>query len=320
LSYPGGGAVERRAFRLLGLLRVPDFAPWMLSALLDVSIPDAEEIAERLADAQLLDAVGEDAAGQIRYRCHDLLRLFATERLAADETPASRRAALERTLQIYFTRAHAAVRQLRLRPPELPDGTAPAIPRNPADELPGSYKWLAAEHTGLGVSLDQVWREGLGRLGQALTRILADFFEVYACWDEWERTHEVALRAARLAGDRHAEASLLRGLGDLRRCQGRLAEAVVHFTRSNAIFCQLHDGPGEADSLTGLARTYRRQGRLAEAAGCFERVLRLCQGLADADREAKATLFFAKVRRQQGQPTEALALLTRCRDMFRAVG
>jgi tetratricopeptide (TPR) repeat protein len=319
LSYRGVGEVERRAFRLLGLLEVPDFAPWMLAALLDVPAPDAEEIAERLADAQLLDTVGEDAAGQIRYRCHDLLRLFARERLATDETPATRRAALERTLQIYFTRAHAAVRQLRLRPPELRDGAAAAIPRDPVDGLAGSYRWLAAEHTGLAVSLEQVWREGLGRLGQALTSLLADFFEVYVCWDEWEHTHEVALRAARLAGDRHAEASLLRGLGDLRRCQGRLPEAVAHFTRSNAIFRGLEDVPGEADSLTGLARTYRRQGLPAEAAACFERVLELSRGLADADREAKAALFFAKVRRQQGQPAEALALLSRCRDIFRSV-
>src|SRR5262249_24097233 len=43
LSYRGVGELERRAFRLLGLLEVPDFAPWMLSALLDVSAGDAED-------------------------------------------------------------------------------------------------------------------------------------------------------------------------------------------------------------------------------------------------------------------------------------
>src|SRR5262249_11252309 len=145
-------------------------------------------------------------------------------------------------LQTYFTRARAAVCQLRLRPPER-DGTVPAIPQDPVDGLAGSYKWLAAEHTGLAVSLEQVWREGLGRLGQALTSLLADFFEVYVWWDEWEPTHEVALPAARLAGDRPAEASLLRGLGDLRRCQDRLPEAVAHFTRSHAIFRDLEDVP-----------------------------------------------------------------------------
>jgi len=319
LSYQGLGEVEQRAFRLLGLLEVPDFATWMLSALLGIPALEAEEVAERLVDAQLLDTVGEDSAGQIRYRFHDLLRLYARERLAADETLDTRRGALERTLQTYFASAQESVRQLRLRPPEPPDRAAPAIPSDLVGELALSYQWLAAEHTGLAVSLDQAWREGLGRLGQALTRLLADFFEVYACWDEWERTHEVALRAARLAGDRHAEASLLRGLGDLRRFQDRLPEAVTHFTRSKAIFCELRDIPGQIDSLIGLARTFRRQHRLADAAACFENCLELCRGLGDPDREAKAMLFLAKVRRRQGQSADALALLARCREIFRSV-
>src|SRR5262249_15756379 len=142
LSYRGVGELERRAFRLLGLLEVPDFAPWMLSALLDVSAADAEEIAERLADAQFLDVPPDDAGGQTRYRCHDLLRLVAAEQLAAEETPTARRAALERTLQIYFTTAHTAVGKLRLRPPELPAGVPSAIPQDPAGRLAGSYKWL----------------------------------------------------------------------------------------------------------------------------------------------------------------------------------
>jgi tetratricopeptide (TPR) repeat protein/transcriptional regulator with XRE-family HTH domain len=319
MSYYGLGETEQRALRLLGLLEVPDFASWMLAALLDISAPEAEEVADHLADAQLLDTIGEDATGQLRYRFHDLVRLYARERLAAEETLATRRAALQRTLQTYFERAWAAVRHLRLRPPELSGATAPTFPPDPHGELAASYQWLATEHTGLAVSLDQAWREGLGGLAQALTRLLADFFEVYACWDEWERTHEVALRAARRAGDRHAEASLLRGLGDLRRFQDRLPEAVEFFTRSNIIFRELGDAGGEVDSLTGLARTYRCQDRLSDAAACFQECLGLCRGLGDPDREAKAMLFFAKVRRQQGRFEDALGLLTSCREIFSSV-
>jgi tetratricopeptide (TPR) repeat protein len=319
LSYYGLGEMEQRAFRLLGLLEVPDFAAWMLAALLDIPAAEAEEVADHLADAQLLDPIGDDATGQLRYRLHDLVRLYARERLAAEDTLATRRAALERTLQTYFARAQEAVGQLRLRPPELPGTTAPAPPRDTRGRLAEAYQWLAIEHTGLAVSLDQAWREGLGGLGQALTRLLADFFEVYACRDEWEQTHEMALRAARRAGDRHAEASLLRGLGDLRRVQDRLTEAAELFTGSNAIFRELNDTGGEVDSLTGLARTYRRQNRLADAASCFEAALGLCRGLGDPDREAKAMLFFAKVRNQQGQFEDALGLLTSSREMFRAI-
>jgi len=230
-----------------------------------------------------------------------------------------RRAALERTLQTYFTTAQASVRGLRLRSPELPGQGTPMVPHD-AETLAGSYQWLAAEHKGLVVSLDQTWREGLGQLGQALTRLLADFFEVYACWDDWEHTHEVALGAAQRAGDRHAEASLLRSLGDLRRYQDRLPEAVADFTASNAIFSELHDTQGKIDSLIGLARTYRRQGRLADAAAGLEQCLGLCRGLGDRDREAKAMLFLAKVRRQQGRSTDALTLLATCQETFRSIG
>jgi tetratricopeptide (TPR) repeat protein/transcriptional regulator with XRE-family HTH domain len=320
LSYQGLGRLEQRAFRMLGLLEVPDFAPWMLSALLEVPAAGAEDLAERLNDAQLLDAAGSDAAGQIRYRFHDLIRLFARERLAEEETPAARRAALERTLQAYFTRAQDAVGQLRLRPPELPGERSPALPHGSDGSLADSYQWLATEHTGLSVSLDQAWREGLGQLGQALTRVLADFFEVHACWDEWDHTHEIALAAARLAGDRHAEASLLRGLGDLRRFQDRLPEAITFFTRSNALFRELDDTRGQIDTLIGLARTYRRQGLLAEASAHFGQSLELCRRLGDRDLEAKTMLFSAKVRRQLGQADDALAMLAAAGEIFRSVG
>jgi DNA-binding SARP family transcriptional activator/transcriptional regulator with XRE-family HTH domain len=320
LSYQGLGEVERRAFRLLGLLEVPDFAPWMLAALLEVPAAAAEEIAERLADAQLLDTVGEDGAGQIRYRFHDLLRLYARERAVEEDTPATRDATLERTLQTYFATAEEWVRGLRLRSPDLPGQATPTVPRDVTAALARSYQWLAAERKGLVVSLEQAWREGCQRPWPHVTRLLADFFEVSACWDDWERTHQVALRAARRAGDRHAEASLLRGLGDLRRFQGRLPEAVAYFTDSTAAFSELHDTQGEIDSLIGLARAYRRQGRLADAAACFERCLELCWGLGDRDREAKAMLFFAKVRRQQGRSADAVALLAGCRDIFLSLG
>src|SRR5262249_38166726 len=99
-------------FRLLGLLEVPDFAPSMLSTLLDLPVTTAEDIAERLADAQLLDIIGEDAAGQLRYRCHDLLRLFAREKLAADETQSACGAVLDLPLRRHFTRAHGESREL----------------------------------------------------------------------------------------------------------------------------------------------------------------------------------------------------------------
>jgi DNA-binding SARP family transcriptional activator/tetratricopeptide (TPR) repeat protein len=80
LSYEGRPADEQRAFRLLSLPAVNDFAPWAAAAVLDVDLDEAEDIVDRLADAQLLERRGVDATGTERYRFHDLLRVFARER------------------------------------------------------------------------------------------------------------------------------------------------------------------------------------------------------------------------------------------------
>jgi DNA-binding SARP family transcriptional activator len=85
---------ERRAFRLLGLLDAPSVTACVASPLLGVPIDDAEELLERLVDLQLAEIAGHDAAGEPRYRMHDLLRLYARERAAAEEGPEVRRAAL----------------------------------------------------------------------------------------------------------------------------------------------------------------------------------------------------------------------------------
>ena len=202
--------------------------------------------------------------------------------------------------------------QLRLRPPELPGTTAPAPHATLRAGLAKAYQWLATEHTGLAVSLEQgarVWA-GWGRRSRGYWPTSSRCTPAGTSGSERTRW----LCAPPRAGDRHAEASLLRGLGDLRRFQDRLTEAATLFTDSSVIFRELGDTGGEVDSLTGLARTYRRQDRLAEAASCFEQCLGLCRVLADSDREAKAMLFLAKVRRAQGRLEDALALLTSCRD------
>lgn len=85
LSYQGLDGLQRRTFRRLGLLEATTFSAWAAAALLDLPVPQAERSLEALTDARLLDVVGRDGIGQVRYRFHDLMRLFARERAAAEE-------------------------------------------------------------------------------------------------------------------------------------------------------------------------------------------------------------------------------------------
>ncbi len=103
LSYDREGEGVRRLFRLLALVKTADFAAWVAAPLLDCDQPAAEETVDRLVDAQLLEVAGPGVSGETRYRFHDLLRLFARERLSADE-PAQHAAEAEQRLIAAYLR------------------------------------------------------------------------------------------------------------------------------------------------------------------------------------------------------------------------
>ncbi|MCL9757976.1 BTAD domain-containing putative transcriptional regulator [Frankia sp. AiPa1] len=79
LSYDGRRPDEQRAFRLLSLPAVNDFTAWAAAAVLAVEVDEAEDVLDRLADAQLLERRGLDPTGTERYGLHELLRVFARE-------------------------------------------------------------------------------------------------------------------------------------------------------------------------------------------------------------------------------------------------
>jgi hypothetical protein len=76
-------------FRLLSMLDTADFPRWVAAPLLDIDLPEAEELLEELVDVRLLEA--ERLRGQIRYHFSDLVRMYGLERLEAEEAlPRSR--------------------------------------------------------------------------------------------------------------------------------------------------------------------------------------------------------------------------------------
>lgn len=148
LSYRGRHESERRVFRLLGMLAAPDFAVPVVQALLDHDPVTTANLIERLVDAQLLEVVGEDDFGQVRYRFHDLLRVFARERLREEESVSARRAALKRVLDAKLARARVA--DLVLQSGHVaPDRPALADADLGEQVRHDSLGWFSSEHAGL---------------------------------------------------------------------------------------------------------------------------------------------------------------------------
>ena len=100
----------RRLFLRLSLLGATDFAPWVSAPLLDMDAEAANDLLEELVEARLVEVrLNED--GSSRFHLHDLVRIYALERLAADEMPAERAAALRRLLSCWLSLATEAHRR-----------------------------------------------------------------------------------------------------------------------------------------------------------------------------------------------------------------
>ena len=64
LSYQALEPAARLLFGRLGVLKAPDVAAWVAAALLDSSVEQATELADRLVDAGLLEVAGRAPAGR----------------------------------------------------------------------------------------------------------------------------------------------------------------------------------------------------------------------------------------------------------------
>ena len=108
-AYRDVGPEEQHAFRLLALAPLPDFAPWSAAALLGTSTAEAEQLAEELVRANLLEAHRSPGSRTpVRYGFHSLLRSLALEMLASEAEPDAVREATERLGRATLTLARHA--------------------------------------------------------------------------------------------------------------------------------------------------------------------------------------------------------------------
>jgi tetratricopeptide (TPR) repeat protein len=310
LSYRELKDDEARLFRRLGVFPGPDFGVALAGALVDTSSDEAEELLERLVDVRLLEEVGEE-----RYRFHDLLRLFARERLEADETPPARQAAGARALGWLLEGASAANSLLSPGPPgEGLEGREPEALRSAA------LAWFETERANLVAAVDQAHRVEDSSSVLGLTDALTEFFSLRSHWSDWQQTHELALDAARNAGDRHGEARTLNNLGLVYANHGRWQDAIANYEQSLETYRALGDRHGEAQTLNNLGNVYADQGRWQDAIANNEQSLETFRALGDRHGEAQTLNNLGNVYRRQGRWQDAIAYYEQSLAIKRALG
>ncbi|MGH3825300.1 MAG: ATP-binding protein, partial [Pseudonocardiaceae bacterium] len=306
LSYESLDAMARRAFRLLGLLEIRDFAPWVTAALLDVPQTRAEELMDTLVDQHLLEVAGHDATGRLRYRFHDLLRVYAREVVAAQEPEASRRAALDRTFGGWLALAEEAGRSLAStafartvdagtywRPEE-------SVIRSVVTDPAG---WFQTEWTALTGAVEQAYSVEADQLGWALGVRLARIFLVGGYYEDWRGVCEWMLASSRRTAHGGRCGMAPRSLDELHRLQHRLDEALEGFEatlracgagrigvrhgsgqdhveetlprleRSLTYLRELADRQTDALAISRIGAAHRLQRCYEKATRCFQQVL-----------------------------------------------
>ena len=266
LTYESASEQARRLFRRLALLDLPVFSGWMSAALLDLPLAHAEDLLDDLVNAQLIEATGSGSGVHSQYRFHDLIRVFARERLAAEESAAERKAALERALGALLYLAEEAHRRyyggdyVRLRS----DALRWPLPGRLVEQLVGDpLSWYDRERAAL-VSGGPAGRPGRVRpscAGAWRSRAVT-LFESRIYLDDWRETHEIALEATRKAHHVRGQAAMLYSIGSLHLAQQRFDQARQEF----AAAAQLFQDAGDDQGMALVTRHHRVPGPAGRAA------------------------------------------------------
>lgn len=323
-SYHALDPAQQTVLRRMGFLGLPDFSTWVVGWLMDVPKASAEQLVEALVDAQVVDSAGADAFGGLRYRLHDLVRLYAAERAAAEEPRADLVEAVARTLRGWLALidrigadappAEVSWRHTTTRAYLPAEQMAARVSADPGD-------WFTAEQPSLVAGVERAAALGLHQLvcEFASTRYCAltsgtNRFEVGA------RVNAAALAAARAAGDLRGEAVMLAEWGKLHYFQDDYAQARALYTEALTRFRQIGDSHAQAATLVGLGTACREPGHLVESLHFLQQAARLFAELDDTRGMAYLRRLSGSVHLEMGSFARAHADLEESLAAYRAAG
>ncbi|GII54401.1 SARP family transcriptional regulator [Planotetraspora thailandica] len=312
----------KRLFRLLAIIQAPDLPSWTAASLLDTDLAEAEEVLERLVDAQVLEVVDYPDARHLRYRFHDLIRVYAREQLLAVEPEHARSAALERVLGMWLALAEEAHRMEyggdftvihggapRWRPPDVDLAEIVRVPMH----------WWDGERTSLVAAVLQAAEAGFDELCWDLALTCVTLFEAKAYFDDWRQVAEAAHEAVVRAGNVTGVAAMTYSMGTLHMFQGRLGQAEQNFRGAMELFEAQGDDHGYALVLRNCANVDGLRGDHTEMIAKYEQALRLLERVGDKIGAAHVMRTQAKHWLPLGEIERARALLDRALEICRAV-
>jgi tetratricopeptide (TPR) repeat protein/transcriptional regulator with XRE-family HTH domain len=318
LSYQDLPADQRRLFRRLGLHPGPDIDACAAAALDGTTLDAARRGLEGLYEEHLLT---EPAPG--RYRLHDLLREHA-QALATNNEPSDCELATGRLLDYYLHTALTASRQIASTswnpaveslPPARPPECAP-----PVHTSGQAAAWLESERANLHAATGYAAASARPTYAILIPAAMANFLDTRGHWEQALALHQIALTAARQAGDRPGHARALMLLGGMQVLTGSLAAAAVTLQQALAAYRDLNDLIGRADALNSLGFVHGLTGDYPSASACHQQALELFRDLGHQRGQAHALSDLGIVYGLTGNYPAAAACHQQALELFRDLG
>ncbi|MFB7948317.1 BTAD domain-containing putative transcriptional regulator [Kitasatospora phosalacinea] len=302
LGYAQLRPEEARAFRLLALVDSPDLPLSAVTALLGTSEQEAEDLAEALVEANMLECFTPG-----RYRYHDLLRLYAQRQNAKLADREAQRDALLRVLDLLASTMRNAARVI-----EPDDLQAEHLYHGPSAGLPLADSTTARAWVRTEMSLVLSGIEAVAHDPRTLLRPAIDLVLVLRTLDE-DPTLVPRVRAAlvttaataRELGDVEVLVRVDFAVGCLHRHVGDLASAETSLRRSLDRQARVEPTQLNASAANELAVVLILAGRPAEALPFYQQALETSRRIGAPIGEARLLANMARAHVGLGRHTEA---------------
>ncbi|WP_017577707.1 tetratricopeptide repeat protein [Nocardiopsis kunsanensis] len=299
-SYRALDGDTARFFRRLGLHPGPEFSPGAAAALTGTPLDRARKLLDQLTRSHLVERPRTD-----RYRLHDLVRLYALERVDDEDGIDAAREAVGDVARWY---THAAARAQLAEHPNFPVVRGSETP----EELPAltsveeARAWFETERANLVAAAEAALEHGHHDVAWRLPATAYPLFEMHRHWHQWRDLHTLGLRAAEEAGDAFGAARNHLGMGDAQWLLGELDEASGHYRAA----LEANRGPGdpwvEGFALRQLGEVSWQLGEHESAHAFVERAIAVLGEAGERRGEAMGLLSLAELSADSGRWEEAL--------------
>ncbi|MBO4207022.1 ATP-binding protein [Micromonospora echinofusca] len=298
LSYAQLTDSARQTFRRLSLVPGEDFAAPLAAVLAQCSVSAVEDHLDELADLGLLQADRGD-----RFRFHDLIRLFARNRLRNEEPDSYQRAARDRMVRWLLETVVAAGRWFDTGGDVEPVGGPAAVDLN---SIEAADEWLQVERANWLAALRIAASGGEHRLVVEVAEAMHWYSDRTTHWGVWPEVYARSQEAAAQLGDERLLAVHLNYLSwALSYCEQRHEESVTAAAEAFEVAVRVGDRSQQAWALEYMARARRALGDFQGALDTAREAVPLFDAATDHEGYVQAFIGIGHTLFELGRFAEA---------------